>query len=414
MKEITQAIITLGGKGKRLESITKGIPKPLYAINGITILERAVNILKDQGISKFIFFINFLPEIFEITAKKLIKKYDIKIKIILENQPKGEAGSIFDCLTELDDEFLFIHGDIIFDIDLKRFNKYHSLKQSDITIVTHLTNHPEDSDCIIESPSLSIAKYKFKNSPNENKSFFLGNAGIAIVNKKVVTSLKEVIKFPKDQISFFKDIVINSLKMSFQVFSYNTSEYLKDMGTPQRLESVKKDLNQSIVSRKSYRSKQKVLFLDRDNTLIKCPDKKYILKKSEIFFYEERIKKIASISKEFDFCLIISNQPQISMGLCSWSDVIEINGLIINQCQIFGLQIAGFYICPHHSHIGFNKEIQVLKANCFCRKPLPGMFLEASFQRNINLKNSMLIGDSQRDLYAAKNAGINFLSVIDL
>ena len=195
MKEINQEIITLGGKGKRLESITKGIPKPLYPINGITILERAVNVLKDQGISKFIFFINFLPELFDITAKKLIKKYNIKIKLILENEPKGEAGSIFDCLTELDDEFLFIHGDIIFDIDLKRFNKYHSSKQSDITIVTHLTNHPEDSDCIIESPSLSIAKYKFKNSPNENKSFFLGNAGIAILTKKVVTSLKEVINF---------------------------------------------------------------------------------------------------------------------------------------------------------------------------------------------------------------------------
>ena len=61
--------------------------------------------------------------------------------------------------------------------------------------------------------------------------------------------------------------------MGFQVFSYNTSEYLKDMGTPQRLESVTKDINQNIVSQKSYRSKQKVLFLDRDNTLIKCPDK---------------------------------------------------------------------------------------------------------------------------------------------
>ena len=69
---------------------------------------------------------------------------------------------------------------------MKRFNKYHSSKQSDITIVTHLTNHPT-FDCIIESPSLSIAKYKFKNSPNENKSFFLGNAGIAPLTKKVVT-----------------------------------------------------------------------------------------------------------------------------------------------------------------------------------------------------------------------------------
>ena len=73
MNQIKQAIITLGGKGKRLESITKGIPKPLFPINGLSTLERTVEVLKNQGISKFIFFINFLPELFEISSKSLEK-----------------------------------------------------------------------------------------------------------------------------------------------------------------------------------------------------------------------------------------------------------------------------------------------------------------------------------------------------
>ena len=191
-------------------------------------------------------------------------------------------------------------------------------------------------------------------------------------------------------------------------------EYLKDMGTPSRFKKVKQDLKGNIVASKSYRSKQKVLFLDRDNTLIKCPNKKYILKKTDIYFYEDRVKKIAEISKDFNFCLIITNQPQISMGLCTWQDVIEINGVIINQCQIWGLPIAGFYICPHHPHAGFNNEVKDLKTNCFCRKPSPGLILEASHSRNIDLNNSLFIGDSKRDLYAAKNSGTNFLSVFDL
>jgi len=414
MNQINQAIITLGGKGTRLESITQGIPKPLYPIQGESTLERAIKTLKDQGISKFIFFINFLPELFEISTKKLTKKYGIKIQTFQENEPKGEAGSIFDCIANLEKEFLFIHGDIIFDVDFKRFKNYHFSKQSDITIMTHLTNHPEDSDCIIESPSLSIAEYKLKNFSNNKNSFFLGNAGIAIISKKVIVSLKNEKLISTKEISLFRDVVINSLKMNFQVFSYNTSEYLKDMGTPTRLENVKKDLKNNIVTKKSYRSKQRALFLDRDNTLIKCPDKKYILKKTDICFYEERIKKIADISKNFNFCLIITNQPQISMGLCSWQDVIEINGIIINQCQIWDLQIAGFYICPHHPHTGFNNEVKFLKTNCFCRKPAPGLILEAAIMRNIDLSNSLLIGDSERDLFAAKNSGTNFLSVLDL
>ena len=76
------------------------------------------------------------------------------------------------------------------------------------------------------------------------------------------------------------------------------------------------------MNKKSYRSKQKALFLDRDNTLIKCQIKIYF-KKTDVCFYEERIKKIADISKDFNFCLIITNQPQISMGLCSWQDVMK-------------------------------------------------------------------------------------------
>tara|TARA_B100000242_G_scaffold16732_1_gene10280 strand:- start:12927 stop:14183 length:1257 start_codon:yes stop_codon:yes gene_type:complete len=413
-KNLNQAIITLGGKGTRLELITKGIPKPLYPINGISTLERAIIILTSQGIKEFIFFINFKPELFEINVKKLIKQFNIKIKLIFEDYPKGEAGSLFECLESLEDTFLFINGDIVFDLDILKFNNYHLLKQSDITIITHLTNHPDDSDCIIESPSLSIAEYKLKNIYNQNKSFFLGNAGMAIVSKKVLISLKKEIKSFPEQVSLFRDIVINALKINFNVFSYNTSEYLKDMGTPKRFKSVESDLKNNIVSNRSYRKKQKVLFLDRDDTLIKCPSKKYILEKNNISFFEDRIKKISQISDNFDFCLIITNQPQISMGLTTWQKVIEINGFVINKCQQLGLNIAGFYLCPHHPHSGFLNEVSNLKVNCFCRKPSPGLFIEAAYMRNIELKESLLIGDSERDFYASKNTGIDFLSVTDL
>ncbi len=413
-KKITQSIITLGGKGTRLDSITKGIPKPLFPINGLSPLERAIKILSSQGITKYIFFINFMPDLFEKVSIELMDKYDIQIEHIKEKEPKGEAGSIFDCIDFLEEYFLFIHGDIIFDIDLKRFINFHFAKQSDLSIMTHLTSHPEDSDCIIESPSLSIADYKLKSFSSSNKSFYLGNAGVALVSKKVILSVKKGLDSRIKEFSFFRDIVIYSLKNKFKIFSYNTSEYLKDIGTPKRFESTVKDLHKNKVKNKSYRSSQKVLFLDRDQTLIKCPENSYILSKNNLEFYEKRIKKIAEISNKFDFALIITNQPQISMGMISWQEVIKINGFIINKCQLLGLEIAGFYLCPHHPHSGFPEEINILKSNCFCRKPLPGLFFEASYMRNISLNNSLFIGDSRRDFQAAKNAGMNYLSVEDL
>ena len=70
--------------------------------------------------------------------------------------------------------------------------------------------------------------------------------------------------------------------------------------------------------------------------------------------------------------------------------------------------------CPHHPHIGFENEIKILKGDCFCRKPNPGMLLECAFQRNINLSESLFIGDSLIDKFTAMNAGCQFLNVIDL
>ena len=252
-------------------------------------------------VSLDLFFVNYMTKLFERESEQLMKKYNIQINLIKENIPRGEAGSIFHCIDNLDENFLFIHGDIIFDIDLIRFIDFHTQKQSDITIVTHLTNHPEDSDCIVESPTLSIYKYKFKNKKTNDKSFYLGNAGFALINKFVIISLKERLKNYDHEISLFKDVVIEAVKNNFNVFSYNTSEYLKDMGTPERFKKAEVDINQNIVSNRSYRSKQRVLFLDRDNTIIKCSENKYITSKEELIIFEERIKEIAKISKTLIF-----------------------------------------------------------------------------------------------------------------
>ena len=73
-----------------------------------------------------------------------------------ELTPKGEAGSLLDLVDKLDDEFIFLNGDIIFNMDIKRMYEFHTRNNSKLTFVTHLSSHPEDSDCIIENLNLSI------------------------------------------------------------------------------------------------------------------------------------------------------------------------------------------------------------------------------------------------------------------
>ncbi len=413
LSEIT-TVITLGGKGTRLRDITLDTPKPLWELCGKHTLERCVKVLNDQGLSDFIWIINYRSELFVEEAKKIEKKYKVNINIHKEEVPLGEAGSLLKIIELLSDNFLFINGDIIFDIDIKRLFEFHLFNKSDISFITHLTNHPEDSDCITETSSLRINQYKLKNEKSKIGNFYLGNAGIALINKEVCNFVQNISSNKNRNLSLFRDFIIVGHQNNLKVFSYKTSEYIKDMGTPDRLKMVTNDLNNCIVTKNSYRNIQTALFLDRDNTLIECEEGRYINSTDQVNLFEERIKKIANIALNFNLVVLVTNQPQIAMGKVSYQTVIDINSKLILLCQKKGLFISSCYICPHHNHSGFKGEVESLKTNCFCRKPMPGMFLEASYNRNISLERSLLIGDSWRDEFSARKVGMRFLNIEEL
>ena len=99
------------------------------------------------------------------------------------------------------------------------------------------------------------------------------------------------------------------------------------------------------------------------------------------------------------------------MGLISYKDLDAIHSKLLKYCLNVNLKIDVITFCPHHPHLGFSSEVKSLKKDCFCRKPKPGMILEQAFLRNIDLKNSLFIGDSISDRDAALNAGVNFMNV---
>ena len=102
------------------------------------------------------------------------------------------------------------------------------------------------------------------------------------------------------------------------------------------------------------------------------------------------------------------------MGFLTIDDLYNINSSLILQLLKLGLKIDDISFCPHHPHKGFKGEVSDLKMDCFCRKPNPGMILHQIFLKNIDLKSSLLIGDSDSDKFAAKNAGIKFLDIDDI
>ena len=410
---VSQCVITLGGEGTRFKSISGSVPKPLYPINGISTLERSISLLSRFGISEFIFLCGFQAFDFEPCASNLEQTYSVSIHIYTEQAPMGEAGALFKVTNLLDDTFLFLNGDIVFNLDIKRLLCFHTDALADITLVTHISTHPYDSDCILEDSSRLIQAYKTKHDCRSDSGCYLGNAGLAVIKKLAIARLLP----QSDQLNMpdlFSGIVIMALRQGMRIASYNTSEYLKDMGTPSRFDEVSFALSSGLVDRLSYINTQRALFIDRDNTIVACPEGTYLSDPASINLIKENVEKLSNLAVGFDFVVCISNQPQISIGLCSSREVNYINGLIAEKCIDYGLLISAFYYCPHHPDGGFDGEIEELKERCFCRKPSPGLVLRAAFERNINLSQSMFVGDSWRDREAAIRLGIPYQDVYQL
>ena len=140
--------------------------------------------------------------------------------------------------------------------------------------------------------------------------------------------------------------------------------------------------------------------------MIKCNRGDYITNIDQIEFLDENIIKISKISKLYTYVAVITNQPQLSMNMLTLRTLENINNKIILYCQKKGLFIDNVRFCPHHPHSGFDGEITMLKVDCFCRKPQPGLLLNEAFSKNIDL-NSLMIGDSKQDKIAAKMQIVN-------
>lgn len=406
-------VIAIGGKGSRLRNISGDVPKPLFPICGISTLERALNELDNYGFKRVILSTCFRKELFKNFINNKTFNFD-ELKIFEEEFPLGECGSLWKIQDQLSSKTLFINGDLIFSLDFKKLCAYDKNLNSDITLVTHPSSHPEDSDMISAPNGSYVEKLFLKDRDFKDDEFcpLLGFAGISLFK----TSIIDEFKLLKNQSKFnlFGFLIKNAFEKNKKIFSYNTSEYIKDMGTEKRYLEVSNSIKNNILSKKNYRNSQKALFIDRDNTLIECNVNSYILCIDEIKFLDDNIENLANLSKKFSVVSIVTNQPQIAMNKLSLQELEVINNYIIHYCRTKSLFIDTVSFCPHHPHKGYDSENKILKTDCFCRKPKPGMLLKLAYERNIDLNSSLFVGDSIVDENAAKSAGCDFINVKNL
>lgn len=395
-----KAVILAGGKGTRLG--LKSIPKSMVKINGTPLLEHQINILKKNNINDIYILSGHL-------SNEIIKYFDnstkfgIKITHMTETSPLGTAGSLKRLERRIQEKFLLIYGDILFDIDIQRLIAFDKKKNGLCTIVAHPNNHPYDSDLLEINETSKIVQYYLK--PHDPNLFYknLVSSGIFIISPEIFKYLSP------EHSDLMKDVIPYTPNNSY---AYITPEYIFDIGTPGRLTKARRDYQNQKVQKSNLNNKQKAIFLDRDGVINKLiPD---LSKIDDFELLPNVTKAIKKINESEYLAIVVTNQPAIAKGFLTETELQNIHNKMDTLLGNDGVYIDALYYCPHHPDKGFEREIPKLKMDCFCRKPNPGMLLMAADDLNIDLKNSWLIGDSIRDIIAGYKADCRCIGIGDM
>ncbi len=398
-----KALILAGGKGTRLCEITKNqVPKPMAKLLGKPIIEYVIDNLKQNGVYDITISVGFLSEVIKNYLKDG-KDFGVNISYVEENIPLGSGGCLFFLKDKVKEDFIVCPGDALFDINLEKMMAYHKQKGGLITLFTHPNLHPYDSDLIIADKDGLVKDLHFKSLPRDFYYYNLVNAGVIIINPKALDSLE----CPK-KLNMEHDFVYPFIAKN-QVYSYASTEYVKDVGTPERFIKAQEDLKNNLPKKKNLLNKQKAIFLDRDGTINIY--KGFIKSHEDIELLPKVSEAIGKINQSEYLSIIVSNQPVIARGETTFDEVETMFKKIQTLLGQTGVYVDGFYYCPHHPHKGFEGEIPELKFDCDCRKPKIGMLEKATLDFNLDLSKCFMVGDSELDILTGKNANIPTVKV---
>ena len=399
-----KTVIMAGGKGTRISSVASDIPKPMIQVEGKPVLEHEIECLREQGFDDIIITVSHLGNIImdyfgdgSAISPVTGKTFGVHIEYYFEEQPLGNAGALFQIKDKLDSDFLLLNADAMFDVDFNRFVDFHKSHGGLVTLFTHPNSHPYDSGVIIADEHGAVERWLTKEDDRPKYYRNCINAGLHVISPKILETEIMTSKVDLDR------QLLKPLAGTGKMFCYNSPEYVKDMGTPDRYYSVCEDFKAGRVKGKNLVNKQKAVFLDRDGTI-----NKYIGFLRDIDDFE-LIDGVASAIKAINasgyLAIVVTNQPVIARGEVSFEELQEIHNKMETLLGEQGAYVDAIYYCPHHPHKGYEGERPELKIECDCRKPKPGMLLQAAKDFNIDLEHSWMIGDGENDIVAGKNAG---------
>lgn len=404
-----QLVILAGGKGTRLAERLRGpdgslLPKPLVPVGGVPLLARQLEHAARFGIDRVVILVNHRAEAIAEFCRDAAPA-SLAIELVDDGTPRGTAGAVLAALDKLEDTFCVMYGDTLLNVDLERFAAFHQQKGADISVFVHPNNHPADSD-LFEADEHDVIRALHPYPHPEGTDFSnLVNAALYFVQK---SALLESLDLPQP-LDFAKDLFPRMLSHGKKLAAYRSPEYIKDIGTPERLAQAENDLLSGRFAAQNLRQPQRAVFLDRDGVVNE--ERGYISSPDQLALIPGAAQAIQRLNQAGLLTVLVTNQPVIARGECDEHTMQAIHNRLETLLGREKAYLDRIYYCPHHPDKGFAGERPELKGPCVCRKPGTGMIEQAERDLNINRAQSWLIGDRSSDIQCAANAGIRSILV---
>ncbi len=404
---LRQAVILAGGQGTRLRERLGDLPKPLIDVAGTPLLERQILLLKRHGYQHILILVNYKAEQIEQYCRDHAN-WGLEITCVDDGTPSGTAGAVVNILEQLDDEFLVMYGDTMLDVDLSRFEAAHATHQGSAgTIFLHPNDHPHDSDLVdLDTAGFVTAFHPYPHPP-ERYLPNLVNAALYILRRE---ALRPWLGRGRTGIfDFGKHLFPELVSRGGKLYGYNCTEYIKDCGTPSRLDKITKDLLTGKIERMSLKHQQPTVFIDRDGTL--NVEVNHLSRTDQLQLIDGVEEAVRRLNQAGYRTCVVTNQPVVARGDCSLAELKNIHNKLETLLGHKGAFLDRIYVCPHHPDGGFAGEVAALKIPCSCRKPGLALIEQAQRELNADLSQSWFVGDSTVDTETAHRAGIRSVLV---
>jgi histidinol-phosphate phosphatase family protein len=399
IREKCQVAILAGGMGTRLRDRSGDMPKPMVPVHGKPVLLYQIELCRKHSFTNIALLVHHRhQQISDYFGDG--SAFDVKLKYAVENEPRGTAGALRDALPMLADRFLLLYGDTFMDVDLRKFWKAHENSGAVGTLFLHPNDHPQDSDLVdIDTQSAVRAILPYPH-PFDREARNLVNAALYVLD---IAGLEDVTP-AKGKADIAKHMFPRMLDLGRHLYGYVSPEYIKDMGTPERLDKVEHDFVFGLPERLSGRQLRSAVFLDRDGTINR--EVTHLRSLDQVELLPGTASAIRLLNRSGRIAVVITNQPVVARGEVSLEGLSRIHARLESLLGAGGAYLDGIYFCPHHPDKGFPGEVVDLKGTCICRKPESGLFDQACLNLGISRKDSWMIGDTTVDVEAGRRAGL--------